>query len=84
LAILAWAGPFAFTSDAKTKWAQEWLNCPKYRQFWSAGRPVEFAQAGERRFWHGCSVDRGEGTVSVEALDGTGNFRNFLNLARAW
>jgi hypothetical protein len=27
------------------------------------------------------TVDRGEGTISVEALDATGNFRNFLNLS---
>jgi len=71
----------AFTSDAKPKWAQEWLNWPKYRQFWSQVAQWSLRKLENADFGTDVSVDRGEGTVSVEALDGTGNFRNFLNLA---
>jgi uncharacterized membrane protein len=70
----------AFMSDAKGKWAREWLDWGKFRQFWS-----QIAQWGLRRvenadFTTEVSVDKGEGHVSVEALDEQGNYRNFLNL----
>ncbi len=70
----------AFTSDAKAKWAQEWLGWEKYRQFW-----VQTAQWSLRRienadFTADVSVERGEGVITVEALDEKGDYRNFLNL----
>jgi hypothetical protein len=71
----------AFTSDAKPKWAQNWLNWPKYRQFWSQVAQWSLRKLENADFETDVSVDRGEGTISVEALDATGNFRNFLNIA---
>jgi uncharacterized membrane protein len=71
----------AFTSDAKPKWAQQWLNWPKYRQFWSQVAQWSLRKLENADFGTDVSVDRGEGTISVEALDATGNFRNFLNLS---
>ncbi len=71
----------AFTSDAKPKWAQQWLNWPKYRQFWSQVAQWSLRKLENADFGTDVSVDRGEGTISVEATDATGNFRNFLNLA---
>ena len=38
------------------------------------------ASRGQRRFHRDVSVEKGEGLLSVEALDPQGNFRNFLNL----
>ncbi len=70
----------AFTSDAKAKWAQNWLEWPKYRQFWSQVAQWALRKVENADFNTEISVDRGEGTVSVEAVDGNGNFRNFLNL----
>ena len=70
----------AFTSDAKAKWAQEWLNWPKYRQFWSQVAQWSLRKLESTDFNTEVDVDRGEGTISVEALDSEGNFRNFLNL----
>lgn len=70
----------AFTSDAKPKWAQQWLSWPKYRQFWSQVAQWSLRKLENADFTTDVSVDRGEGTISVEALDAQGNFRNFLNL----
>ena len=71
----------AFTSDAKPKWGQQWLSWPKYRQFWSQVTQWSLRKLENADFGTDVSVDRGEGTISVEALDATGNFRNFLNLS---
>ncbi|MEN9677066.1 MAG: hypothetical protein RIS76_2962, partial [Verrucomicrobiota bacterium] len=73
----------AFTSDARPKWAQDWVGWGKYRQFWSqtinwALRRVDNADLNTE-----VSVENGEGVISVEALDAEGNFRNFLNLQAA-
>ena len=70
----------AFTSDAKAKWAADWLNWDKYRQFW-----LQIAQWSLRRvdvsdFTTEVAVDKGEGHINVEAVDEKGNYRNFLNL----
>ena len=70
----------AFTSDAKPKWAKDWLGWDKYRQFW-----LQIAQWSLRRvessdFTTEVSVDKGEGHLTVEAVDAKGNYRNFLNL----
>jgi uncharacterized membrane protein len=70
----------AFTGDAKSRWAQDWLGWPQYRQFWSqiAGWVLKRVEVAE--FNTEVSSDRGEGLISVEAVDPAGNFRNFLDL----
>lgn len=73
----------AFTSDAKSRWAQDWMGWPQYRQFWAqtirwALRRVEMSE-----FSTEVTVDDGIGRISVEALDVDGDFRNFLRLRTA-
>ncbi len=70
----------AFTSDAKAKWAQDWMGWPKYRQFWSQVGQWALRRIDTADFNTEVSVDNGEGVLSVEALDPQGNYRNFLNL----
>ena len=70
----------AFTSDAKAKWAQDWLSWPKYRQFWSQMAKWSLRRLDNADFTTDVTVDKGEGVISVEALDEKGNYRNFLNL----
>ena len=70
----------AFTSDARAKWAQDWLGWPKYRQFWSQIAKWSLRRLDNADFTTEVTVDKGEGIVSVEALDEKGNYRNFLNL----
>jgi hypothetical protein len=70
----------AWTSDSKAKWAADWLGWDKYRQFW-----LQVAQWSLRRveaadFTTEVAVEKGEGHISVEAVDARGNYRNFLNL----
>ncbi|MBI4327194.1 MAG: VWA domain-containing protein [Chloroflexi bacterium] len=70
----------AFTSDAKAKWAQHWLGWEKYRQFWSQVAQWSLRKLENADFTTEVSVENGGGSISVEALDAQGNFRNFLNL----
>jgi hypothetical protein len=70
----------AFTSDAKTKWATDWLNWEKFRQFWSQVAQWSLRKVDNSDFTTEVAVDKGEGHVSVEAVDAQGNYRNFLNL----
>lgn len=73
----------AFTSDAKAKWAKLWLNWDKYRQFWSQIGQWSLRRLDSADFTTEVSVEKGEGLISVEALDPQGNYRNFLNLQAA-
>lgn len=70
----------AFTSDARAKWAQDWLAWTRYRQFWSQIANWSLRRLDNADFTTDVTVDKGEGVISVEALDSQGNFRNFLNL----
>jgi uncharacterized membrane protein len=70
----------AFTSDAKAKWAKNWLGWEKYRQFWSQTAQWSLRRLENADFTTEVSVDKGDGHISVEALDEKGNYRNFLNL----
>ena len=70
----------AFTSDAKSKWAEPWMNWDKYRQFWSQAAQWALRKVENVEYTTEVTVDRGEGVIHVEALDQQGNFRNFLNL----
>lgn len=70
----------AFTSDARSKWAQTWLGWERYRQFWS-----QIAQWSLRRLENSdltaeVVIEGGQGLITVEALDEQGNYRNFLDL----
>ncbi len=66
----------AFTSDAKSRWAAEWLSWPGYSKFWAQlvrqcmrksdakGVAVEIAQHA------------GKATISLDAVDANGRFTN--------
>jgi uncharacterized membrane protein len=73
----------AFTSDAKAKWARQWLGWDKYRQFWSQIGQWSMRRLENADFTTDVSVDKGEGLIDVEAVDDQGNYRNFLNLQAA-
>lgn len=71
----------AFTSDARAKWARDWLAWPRYRQFWTQVAQWALRRLDTADFNAEVTVDKGEGVLSVEALDAQGNYRNFLNLS---
>ena len=70
----------AFTSDAKPKWARMWMNWDKYRQFWTQVMQWSLRRVENADFSTEVNIDKGEGVISVEALDPNGNYKNFLNL----
>ncbi|MEI7733417.1 MAG: glutamine amidotransferase [Verrucomicrobiota bacterium] len=70
----------AFTSDAKARWAKDWLGWNQYRQFWSQIAQWSLRLVENADFNSEISVERGDGELNVEALDAQGNYRNFLNL----
>lgn len=70
----------AFTSDAKSKWAAQWLSWNNYQQFWSQVAKWSLRRVENTDFTTDVSVEKGEGHISLEALDTQGDYRNFLNL----
>lgn len=70
----------AFTSDARAKWAQDWLAWGKYRQFWSQVAQWALRRVDTGNFNTEIAVEQGQGVLSVEALGADGEYRNFLNL----
>jgi uncharacterized membrane protein len=70
----------AFTSDAKAKWAKNWLGWGKYQQFWAQIAQWSLRGLENSDFNTEVSVDKGEGQISVDALDEQGNYHNFLDL----
>ncbi|EEF57278.1 VWA domain-containing protein [Pedosphaera parvula] len=70
----------AFTSDAKAKWAKNWLGWDKYKQFWSQIGQWSLRRLENADFTTDVTVEKGEGQISLEALDEQGNYKNFLEL----
>ncbi len=66
----------AFTSDAKAKWAKNWLNWGQYQQFWTQIAQWSLRRLENSDFTTDVSVDNGEGHVSVDTLDDQGNYSN--------
>jgi uncharacterized membrane protein len=73
----------AFTSDAKARWAKNWLTWDQYRQFWTQVAQWSMRRVENADFTTEVTVDKGEGAIVVEALDDQGNYRNFLSLQTA-
>lgn len=70
----------AFTSDARAKWAADWVGWSRYRQFWSQAAQWALRKVDATDFNAEVSLEGGAGRLNVEALDARGEFRNFLNL----
>ena len=68
----------AFTSDAKPKWAVEWLKWSDFSKFWSQAIGWSLAiPSGE--FNASANIVGSVGHVTVDAVDSKGRFRNFLD-----
>ena len=70
----------AFTSDAKAKWARDWLGWGRYQQFWGQVAQWSLRRVGSADLQAEVAVENGEGALNVEAVDAEGNYRNFLAL----
>lgn len=66
----------AFTSDAKSRWAAEWLSWPGYSKFWAQ----LVRQCMRKSDAKGVAVDivhqAGKATISLDAVDANGRFTN--------
>lgn len=68
----------AFTSDAKARWGRDWLGTEGYTQLWTqVGRWVAGA-ASASGLGASAEIRDGELVLTVDALDPSGQFRNFL------
>jgi len=70
----------AFTSDAKAHWGARWLAWDGYGKFWPQAIRWMMRLREETGLRPTVKIERGEGTVSVEALTADGRFRDFLAL----
>ncbi|MCX8155017.1 MAG: glutamine amidotransferase [Verrucomicrobiae bacterium] len=70
----------AFTSDAKARWAREWLGWERYRQFWTQVAQWSLRRLENADFTADITLEKGQGHLAVEAVDEQGNYRNFLAL----
>lgn len=71
----------AFTSDAKPKWAADWVTWERYVAFW--GQLVEWAERKVEMgdFSTSVSLQGNVAKISVDAIDKNGDFVNFLQFA---
>jgi Ca-activated chloride channel family protein len=70
----------AFTSDCKKRWGVYWLEWPKYSKFWAQAVRWAMRKSGQGDYAADVTIDRGVGTVLVDAVDAKGNFINFLDV----
>lgn len=70
----------AFTSDAKNRWAGEWLEWPGFGKFWQQLARWVVRQRKESVLQPHLKIEQGKGTLTVDAIDETGKFINFLSL----
>lgn len=68
----------AFTSDATSRWADQWLAWPGYNRFWSQAVRWALKETAPSNFRVDTSVKDGMGYVRIDAVDEAGNFVNFL------
>lgn len=59
----------AFTSDAKNRWASQWLNWEGYSEFWSSLMRSTSASAASQGYRARADLEGDRGVVSLELLD---------------
>ena len=68
----------AFTSDAKARWAREWVGWPAFGPFWAQAIRWSLRKMSNSRFQSNIEVHEGKADLSVDALDEHGEFINNL------
>ncbi len=70
----------AFTSDAKPRWAAQWMNWPGFGQFWTQAFRDVLRHQGSAELQPKVEINAGRGHVTVEAASSEGEFKNNLRL----
>ncbi len=68
----------AFMSDAKSKWAADWVRWPGYGQFWAQLVRDVMRTTQHRGAETSITLRGGEGHIRIDSTDETGAFRNGL------
>jgi hypothetical protein len=68
----------SFTSDAKARWAKEWLGWENYRRFWSQAVRSVLRTVPRSPYAVQAEIEGGQGKVVVDALDPDGKFIHTL------
>jgi uncharacterized membrane protein len=69
----------AFTSDAKNKWASDWISWNEYAKFWAQAIRWSMRETSSSNYQVQTSIEGGKGTIVIDAMDSQGNFENFLD-----
>jgi hypothetical protein len=69
----------AWTSDARQRWSAAWLGWSGYSKFWAQTVRWSMRQSSGSDLNTLVDIDKGRGRITVEAVDPSGNFLNFLN-----
>ena len=68
----------AFTSDAKARWARDWMAWEKYRKFWSQAVRSVLRTVPRSPYAVSAEIEGGKGRVTVDAVDAEGKFVHTL------
>ncbi|MBI4563781.1 MAG: VWA domain-containing protein [Planctomycetes bacterium] len=71
----------AFTSDAKPRWAQDWVPWEHYRKFWSQAVRSVLRTVPRAPFAVDTEIQGGKGRIIVDAVDEQGRFLHTLEFA---
>ncbi|MEA3186530.1 MAG: hypothetical protein QOD99_360 [Chthoniobacter sp.] len=66
----------AWTSDAKARWASEWLGWPGYGKFWSQLVRTLMRKNGQSNLQVAVQDDGARVSLSIDAVSADGSFRN--------
>jgi uncharacterized membrane protein len=68
----------AFTSDCKPRWSKDWVGTEGYSRFWAQALRWVIGDPSAGGLSVESEIDQGVLTVTVDAFDPSGGFRNFL------
>jgi uncharacterized protein YegL len=68
----------AFTSDAKARWATDWLEWPGYGKFWTQLARDTMRKSATGNFQAHIEQEKGAAYLTVDALNAEGDFLNEL------
>jgi hypothetical protein len=70
----------AWTSDAKGQWASDWITWPEFPRFWAQAIRWTIVEGASGGLESQVSLAEDRATITVEALDAAGNYRNNLEV----
>ncbi len=70
----------AFTSDAKERWAAQWLGWGNYGKFWAQAVRWSLRTPFNQKYQMQMNIDGARGKVVIDAVDTADEFRNLLTI----